>query len=530
MIVTGLSLETLSILVSSVVALHALQLFLDFRRLLASINHLPEYRTIISPSSALTPLLPRIPLLTLGHDHSWLSKHGPFAERGLDIISTAACWPKATGSMLIADVTVIKDIVWSRGQHFPKPLGQYNILTFFGKNIIAFEGNEWKRYRKIVAPRFSERNNRLVWDATTKIMLDLFDTVWAGQEEVVVNHTVDLTSPIALFVIGAAGFGCLISWKEDTVVPIGHQLTFKDALRTVIRDLTIPSLVPRWAMGFTERFRRARLAFDELHRYFTEMIHERHGSKDQDNDDILSGLLSANDDKNLSKGEVKLSDSELIGNIFIILVAGHESSAHALSFAFALLALHPDKQEELYQHIKCVLPDGRIPTYDDMPSLTYSSAVFNEALRMFPPVRTCLHCAKVSAEDTTFTLTDMNGTLKTVVVPKGLDLALEVAGLHYNPKYWEDPFTFKPERFLGDWNRDAFLAFSGGYRGCVGRKFSETEGAAVLTILISQFIISIKDEPQFASETYEQRKARVLDARAMLTLAPIHLPLVFRRR
>jgi cytochrome P450 len=111
-----------------------------------------------------------------------------------------------------------------------------------------------------------------------------------------------------------------------------------------------------------------------------------------------------------------------------------------------------------------------------------------------------------------------------------LDLALEVAGLHYNPKYWEDPFTFKPERFLGDWNRDAFLAFSGGYRGCVGRKFSETEGAAVLTILISQFIVSIKDEPQFASETYEQRKARVLDARAMLTLAPIHLPLVFRRR
>jgi hypothetical protein len=94
MIVTGLSLKTLSILVGSVVALHALQLFLDFRRLLASIkwvnqlyriiyikliilhSHLPEYRTIISPSSALTPLLPRIPLLTLGHDHSWLSKHG----------------------------------------------------------------------------------------------------------------------------------------------------------------------------------------------------------------------------------------------------------------------------------------------------------------------------------------------------------------------------------------------------------------------------------------------------------------------
>ncbi|KAG2123324.1 cytochrome P450 [Suillus cothurnatus] len=528
MIVSGLSWETLSILVGSVTALRALQLFLDFRRLLASIHHLPGYRTILSTSTVLGNLFPPTPLLTLGHDHSWLSKHRPFAERGLDIISTVACWPKARGSLLIADVNVIKDIVWSRGGRFPKPLGQYTIITFFGKNIVVSEGDEWKRYRKIVAPAFSERNNRLVWDASIQIMLDLFDTMWAGQEEVVVNHSVDLTLPIALFVIGAAGFGRPLSWKEDTVVPVGHQLTFKDALHTVTQDLTIKLLVPRWAMGLTKRFRRARLAFDELHRYLTEMIHERQGSQhDEDNNDLLSSLLSANDDDNLSKGEVKLSDSELIGNIFIFLVAGHETTAHTLSFAFALLALHPEKQEEMYQHIKRVLPDGRIPTYDDMPSLAYSSAVFNEALRMFPPVCTV---PKTSAEDTTFTLTDANGALKTVVVPKGLGLTLDVPGLHYNPKYWEDPLTFKPERFLGDWNRDAFLPFSAGYRGCVGRKFSETEGAAVLTILISRYIISIKDEPQFAGETYEQRKSRILHAQSILTLAPTRLPLVFTRR
>lgn len=526
--ITGLSWETISILVGSVAALRASQLFLDFRRLLASIHHLPGYRTILCSSTTLGVLLPPTPLLTLGLDHSWLFKHSPFAERGLDIISSAACWPKAKGMFFIADANVIKDIVWSRGGRFPKPLERYVILTFFGKNIIASEGNEWKRYRKIITPAFSERNNRLVWDATTQIMLDLFDTMWDGQEEVVVNHSVDLTLPITLFVIGAAGFGRPMSWTEDGIVPPGHQLTFKDALRTVTQDLTIKLLVPRWAMGLTKRFRRARLAFDELHQYLTEMIHERQGFQHKEDDnDLLSSLLLANDDDDLSKDEVKLSDSELIGNIFIFLVAGHETTAHALSFAFALLALHPDKQEEMYQHIKRVLPDGRIPTYDDMSSLSYSSAVFNEALRMFPPV--CI-VPKTSAEDTTFTVTDVNGTLKTVVVPKGLNLTLDVPALHYNPKYWEDPFTFKPERFLGDWNRDAFLAFSSGYRGCVGRKFSETEGAAVLTILISQYTISIKDEPQFAGETYEQRKARVLHAQTMLTLAPTRLPLVFRRR
>ncbi|KAG2128701.1 cytochrome P450 [Suillus clintonianus] len=528
MTVSGLSLQTLAILVGSVGALRALQLFLDFRRLLASIHHLPGYRTILAPSTVLGQMFPPTRGLTLGHDHAWISKHTPFAKWGLDIFSSAAFWPKAKGAMFIADANIIKDIAWSRGGRFPKPLGQYKIITFFGENIVASEGDQWKRYRKIVAPAFSERNNRLVWDATIQIMLDLFDTMWAGQDEVVVDHGVDLTLPIALFVIGAAGFGRPISWKDDTVVPPGHQLTFKDALHTVTQDLTIKLLVPKWAMGLTKRFRRTRVAFDELHKYLTEMIHERQGSQHkEENNDLLSSLLSANDDEKLSEGEIKLTDSEVIGNIFIFLVAGHETTAHTFAFAFALLALYPDKQEELYQHIKRVLPDGRIPTYDDMPSLAYSSAVFSETLRMFPPVGIV---PKTSAEDTTLTLTDVNGTMKTVVVPQGTGLTFSVPGLHYNPKYWEDPYTFKPERFLGDWNRDAFLPFSSGYRGCVGRKFSETEGAAVLTILMSQYTVSIKDEPQFASETFEKRRARVLDAQSVLTLAPARLPLVFKRR
>jgi len=125
------------------------------------------------------------------------------------------------------------------------------------------------------------------------------------------------------------------------------------------------------------------------------MIQDRKGSRCKEDDhDLLSRLLAANDDENLSEGEVKLSDSELIGsydlrlycgrivtmffnNIFMLMVAGHEvihlsslhlrhsdnsqTTAHSLAFALALLALYSDKQEELYQHIKRVLPDGRIP-------------------------------------------------------------------------------------------------------------------------------------------------------------------------
>ncbi|KAJ8592967.1 cytochrome P450 [Rhizopogon salebrosus TDB-379] len=527
MIVSSLLSETLIVLVGSVAALRGLQFFLDFRRLLRSINYLPGYRTILDSASVLGNMFPRTPLLTLGHDHTWRLKHAPYAEKGIDIISALSFWPKARGNMFIADAQAIKDIVWSRGR-FPKPVAQYTILNFFGENIVASEGDQWRRYHKVVARAFSERNNRFVWDATTQIMLELFDTVWTGKDEIVVDHGVDLTLPIALFVIGAAGFGRPISWKEDFTIPPGHQLTFKDALRTALHGLFIKLLVPRWAMGLTKRFRRTRVAFDELQRFLAVMIQERKGSQlNEDDSDLFSSLLAANDDENLWKGKAKLTDSELIGNVFILMVAGHETTAHSLSFALALLALYPEKQEELYKHIKRVLPDGRIPSYDDMPSLVYSSAVFNEALRMFPPVNSI---PKSSVENTTLTLTDVNGTKTMVSVPEGVTLTMDIAGLHYNPKYWEDPHTFKPERFLGDWDRDAFLPFSGGYRACVGRKFSETEGAAVLTLLISQYAVSIKDEPQFAGESHEQRRTRVLDASSTLTLAPTRLPLVFRRR
>ena len=102
-------------------------------------------------------------------------------------------------------------------------------------------------------------------------------------------------------------------------------------------------------------------------------------------------------------------------------------------------------------------------------------------------------------------------------------------------RYWDDPHAFKPERFHGDWPRDAFLPFSSGARACLGRRcvfpsplqsfcrsqrhrFFETEGIAILTMLVSRYKITVKEEPQFAGETFEQRKARIFRVTAGLTL------------
>ncbi|CAA7268704.1 unnamed protein product [Cyclocybe aegerita] len=247
-----------------------------------------------------------------------------------------------------------------------------------------------------------------------------------------------------------------------------------------------------------------------------EMIHLRESSEIVGRHDLFSSLLDANSG---DLGGLALTEDELISNIYIFLLAGHETTAHTLCFTFGLLALYQEEQEKLYQHIRSTIPSDRLPSYEEMPLLTHSMA--SDQVATIP---------QVAAEDTTLSTMDLKGMKITVPVPKGADIVISVPGLHYNPRYWEDPHAFKPERFLKDWPRDAFVPFSAGARACVGRKFFETEGIAVLTMLISRYKITVKEEPQFARETFEERRARVLANRAGVTLTPLRVPLVFTRR
>jgi len=301
-------------------------------------------------------------------------------------------------------------------------------------------------------------------------------------------------------------------------------MSMKEALHLVSVGTTAKIALPDWSLKLTKHLQSIKIAYEELQMYMSEMIRERQNSEKVERHDLFSNLLAANDE---DMDIINLTENELIGNIYIFLIAGHETTAHTLCFTFALLALYPDEQERLYKHIRSVLPDGQIPTYEMMPLLTYSTCVFHETLRMFPPVT---NIPKLCEEDTTLTVGNANGEKRTIPVPKGVRITIDTPGLHYNPRYWKDPHSFKPARFMEDWPRDAFLPFSAGPRACLGRKFFETEAIATLTMLVSQYKITIKEEPQFIGETFEQRKGRVLKCWNGLTLTPSRVPLTFTRR
>ncbi|KAH9041172.1 cytochrome P450 [Lactarius hengduanensis] len=515
----------------SLLGIYLLQTLLEFRRAIRNVGHLSGPRLLLDPSKFLVRVigsaLPPIPYVSRGVSWMLRTKHQGTQIRTMDCQIALIPWPKTT--IYLADAAAIKEVATYRAK-FLKPVYLYSMLLAFGGNVIASEGEDWKRYRTITAPVFSERNTRLVWDETIRIMLDLFDNVWGDSPEIMLDHCVDITLPIALFVVGVAGsFGRRVTWTSDLTVPPGHQMTFKDALHIVSTKLFLKMVAPDWVMNLTERTKRINLAFSELEQYMGEMVHARRSAETkEERHDLFSVLLDATSDD--SNGSLTITEQELFGNMFIFLLAGHETTAHTLCFTFALLALYPDEQERLYQHIKGIMADlNRMPTYEDMNRFTLSMAVLNETLRMFPPASTIY---KKATEDTNLTVGNADGGKTTFPVPSGTEIEFHVPGLHYNPRYWKDPYTFRPERFLGEWPRDAFLPFSSGIEAliCVCFRFFETESIAAITMMMSRYRVEIKEEPEFIGETFEQRYARITAFDLNLTNAPRRVPLVFERR
>ncbi|XP_006455974.1 hypothetical protein AGABI2DRAFT_121882 [Agaricus bisporus var. bisporus H97] len=498
-------------LLSLLAVIYVIRRAILFRRSARSLGNLPGYRVFVNTNTIYGLFMPKIRGFSQGASSFYLDKHSVYAWAGCDIVAHVSVFPDKV-DIFVADANVIKEITTYRAR-FPKPVDYYDSLSFFGYNVVASEGEAWKKYRKICAPSFSERNNRLVWDEAVMTMNDIFDNAWENKERVVVDNFLDITLPVTLSIISVAGFGHKMTWKGDKIIPQGHQMTFKDSLYIVATHVIPKVVLPEWVMSLSSKTRQIDLGFKELRSYMVGMIETRKNSEKVERHDLFSNLLEANS----GDGETEtLSADELIGNIFIFLLAGHETTAHTLSYTFALLALYQDEQEKLYQHIKSIVKDFRAPVYSDMPLLTRTLAVFYETLRMFPSVT---HIPKRSAEDTLFTIINAKNEMVTVPVPKGTDVSIDVPGLHNNPKYWDDPSTFKPDRFMKpDWNRDAFLPFSGGPRACLGRRFAETESVVVISMLISQYKITVKEEPQFANESFEMRKERLFKSTRLLTL------------
>ncbi|KAJ3043119.1 hypothetical protein HDV00_005734 [Rhizophlyctis rosea] len=469
----------------------------------------------------------------------------------------------------VGDPEYCKEIV-TRNKDFPKPIEMYGLLDLFGKNVVTVEQDEWRRHRKIVAPRFGEKNNALVHVQTARISKNMFEA-WEktahsekdGKPEYLVDVTADMMK-LALHVISSAGFGKFLDWDADegyegrkAAIPAGHRMSFVDAMQTAVHNLNLKLVTPNWAFKLPiEKLRLTEISFEEFKSYLIELIRQvdnTEGAKDN----LLSSLVEATREGSPSAAIGQgLTESEVLGNVFIFMFAGHETTAGTLAYALALLAFNPEKQARLHEEVDRVMK-GQVPTYKQQAELVYTLAVMNEVLRIYPPVV----AIPKSTATTQYLYSTVSGKLQ---IPAGAYVSLHTMGLHHNSRAWPDPVPFKPERWLKSENPDSaphsraatpqpgglgndsgngasvdgglvadpstlkrpvpgsFVPFSEGARGCIGKRFAQIEFVCALAMIAQRYTWTTQPGAKIEE---------VLNSRSVITLRPYeHTKLLFRRR
>ncbi|KAG8807815.1 hypothetical protein FRC17_004255 [Serendipita sp. 399] len=334
-------------------------------------------------------------------------------------------------------------------------------------------------------------------------------------------------------VIAAAGFGANFTWDDHQKPAAGYTFTFQKALHVLMANIPLRIAFSDRILGLWKQGRNIRDASRDFKEYIDNLIQDRKQQAPEDRRaDLLSNLIAAADLENaeMEKNRSKYSfgDEELAGNVFIFLFAGHETTSNTLAFALARLAVHQDVQQKLYESLRELVPEGERPTYANIVRWSYGLAVIYETLRLYPPVPAY---PKYAAEDMSFVTYSNDGknTPITVVVPKDQHILIDIPGLHYNPRYWKDPEQFLPERFMGEYNRDAFNPFASGPRACMGRRFAEIEALTFLANLVLEY--RFEGTPIDQRETVKERNERLLRwKRGPVTIHPEKVPLTLTRR
>lgn len=325
-----------------------------------------------------------------------------------------------------------------------------------GNGLVTAEGDAWKRNRKLAAPSFSKRHVEVYAADMALCAREYAEGLRDGDRRDVHADMMGLAQRIVLRTL----FGEL-DVQLDGVAE--HIETVMDAF---VREIQGPlRFVPRQIP--TRSRRRADRAIAALDGVVHELIAARRAAGL--GEDLLSRLLEARDDEGRGMDDQQLRDEAVT-----MFVAGHETTAVALTFAFLLLGRHPDALRKVQEELDAVL-DGPIEV-GHLARLPYTRAVLKESMRLLPPVWGIGREAQADVE--------VGGHH----IPAGVQLFIVQWTLHRDARFYQDPLSFRPERWLDGLDdrlpRMAYLPFGGGPRICIGNHFAMMEAMICLASVL----------------------------------------------
>ncbi|MCA9592215.1 MAG: cytochrome P450 [Myxococcales bacterium] len=327
-----------------------------------------------------------------------------------------------------------------------------------GGGLLTSDGDAWRRHRRMIQPAF--QHARLV--GYCSLMTQATEALAERWHD---GATVDMGHEMMTLTLDVV---CRALFSHDA----GQEASeVAEAMATLQDSVTRPDLLPAWFPSPGRR--RLRGAIESLDRIIYGMIRARRGRGLGDHDDLLDRLLSAQDDAGTG-----LTEREVRDELVTLFLAGHETTAQALTWTWYLLSQHPEVAARLGRELSEVL-GGRSPSYEDLDRLPYTEQVIEEAMRLYPPVYVI---ARRAAEDVTV------GEYR---VPRGSELVIWVLLTHRDPRWYPEPLSFRPERFAPEAKaalpRAAYVPFGAGPRTCIGKVFAMLEARLILATLFQRF-------------------------------------------
>ena len=278
---------------------------------------------------------------------------------------------------------------------------------------------------------------------------------------------------LTLQIVGKTLFGANVDDETDEV---GEAMT---ALIEMFNYLVIPfsELLEKLPLPQTKKFNRSR---ETLDRVIYGIINERRKSG-EDKGDLLSMLLLAQDEEDGGQ----MTDKQVRDEALTLFLAGHETTANAMTWTFYLLSQNPDKEAKLHEELDRVL-GGKTP-FEDYPNLKYTEAVFAESMRLFPPAWAI---GRLSIEEHEF------GGYK---IPKNALVLLSPYVTQRDARFWENADEFVPERWEKQSIKEAgnkfiYFPFSRGVRSCIGESFAWMEGVLLIATFVQKWKLRLLPE------------------------------------
>jgi len=391
--------------------------------------------------------------------HKWVEDNKPatkdFYKLWLfDQVAVVAASPDAA-KFLLTDRDHVEKAFGKRGPVKAQEL--------FGHNIVSAEGADWRRQKSLYSGAFGQDSYKIYFpiftEVTKKCMKKFADDAEKGDVDVV-----QWLSKFTLDVLGLSIF------EIDFQSMDGKISEYYEAYRGFLKEgFQAKFLIAPWLtslpFGPATKYNQCHAKLIELLSSIIEQKRNHKGGKT----DILAHLIQASE-----SADQGLTQQELISNVFVLFLAGHDTTSSALSWLVYELSRNQDIQERLYQQIISVAGE-RDPTYEEVHKMPYLDMVISESMRMHPPVT--LIISRKATEEIHY-----NG----VTIPKDHIVGFDINHIHHSPDIWENPESFDPERFSAErkkgMHRFAYLPFSLGPRQCIGNTFS----------LIEQHIFTIK--------------------------------------